>query len=329
MKKIFKKISIVLFALTLIMSSLVGCGSSSSGGSGSSSKKILFAFHDEGSSYLSKFLEVASGELSQMGYTYDVVYCEKNTAKQKEQIEAANGQYAVIVCRLADASTALQMEAAANGTPIVFINNKPGEDYLKANQYVYVASYEQDAGTYQAEYIWNGLGKPTTVNAIVLKGQKGHSAVAPRTDAIKYFFWDNQVEINLVFADFMDWSGDTAYKKLDVFKNTNQSFDCIFSNNDAMALSAIQWLKDNGYDTSKILVAGLDGSSDGCQAILDGDMYMTVLQDTEAQSKAAMQAVQALAKGKDITDIEGATEDGKFIWVPFVAIDKNNAKSYL
>lgn len=179
--------------MALTVNLVTGCGSSAS--IKSSKAKILFALHDEGSSYLAQFMEVAAGD-----------------------------------------------------TPIVFINNRPEDDYLKENKYVYVASYEQDAGKYQAEYIWNGLGKPSTVNAIILKGLKGHSAVASRTDSIKQYFWDNNVEFSLVFCDFANWKDEEAYNKLEVFKKTNQQIDCVFANSDAMALGAIKWLKENGHD---------------------------------------------------------------------------------
>lgn len=68
-----------------------------------------------------------------------------------------------------------------------------------------------------------------------------------------------------------------------MFKLTEQHFDCIISNNDPMAIGAINWLKDNGYDTHKYLVAGIDATEGGRQAVADGDMYMTVLQDTAGQ----------------------------------------------
>ena len=107
-----------------------------------------------------------------------------------------------------------------------------------------------------------------------------------------------------------------------------QPFDCIFANNDPMAVGAIKWLKDNGYDTHKILVAGIDCTKDGCQAVIDGDMYMTVLQDTAGQGEAAIEGAIALAQGKSIADLDGATKDCKYIWVPFVAVDQNNAAQY-
>ena len=38
--------------------------------------------------------------------------------------------------------------------------------------------------------VWNGLGKPSSLNVIIMEGMKGHAAVPQRTNAVKYFFLD-------------------------------------------------------------------------------------------------------------------------------------------
>ena len=330
MKTMMKKVVALMLCFVFVLASVVSCGTSSSGGSGSGKGiKIFMALHDESSSILQALVESMTAKANEEGATIDIAYCEKNSDTQKTQIQEAAGKYDVIICRLADASTALQMEVAAAGTPIVFINNAPANDVLKENQYVFVGSYEYDAGRYQAEYIWNGLGQPSSLNAIIIKGQKGHSSIPGRVNSIKYFFRDNNVEVNYVFEDFANWKDEETYKKLDIFKKTKQPFDCIFCNSDAMAMGAIQWLKDNGYDTSKILVAGIDANSDACAAIAAGDMYVSILQDTDAQGRAAMEAAITLANKKSISFMDGADADLTHVYIPFVPVDASNVSNYL
>ena len=329
MKKLGKKIIAMFLCCVFVVGSLVACGSSTASSGGGNGKKLLLAFHDEGSSTIAQFVEAMTAKAQSEGVSVDIVYCEKNASKQKAQIEEANGKYDAIICRLADASTALQMEVAAGDTPIVFINNAPEDDVLKVDKYVYVGSYEYDAGRFQAEYVWNGLGKPSSLNVIILKGQKGHSSVPGRTNAIKYFLKDNNVNVNYVFEDFASWSDTEAYDKLNIFKMTNQSFDCIFANSDKMALGAINWLKDNGYDTSKILVAGIDASEGGCEAIVAGDMHVTIFQDLATQSDVAIESAIALANGKTVTDSEYISKDQKHIYIPYIPVDASNVNQYM
>ena len=331
MRNMLKRTIVFMLVSAMLVLSLAGCGSGKSGGGAVSGNglKVLMTIHDDTDTFLSALTEAMQAKASSAGVTLEIVSCAGDSTVQRQQIEkAASGGYDAVICRLADATTILQMEIAAGDLPIVFINNEPSADYLKADKFIYVGSYEQDAGRYQAEYIWNGLGKPSSLNLIIMEGQKGHAAVPQRTNAVKYFFMDNGVDANIVFCDYGDWSDSVTYDKLEIFKLTGQPVDCIICNNDPMAIGAINWLKDNGYDTHKVLVAGIDATDDGCAAIRSGDLFMTVLQDTAGQGEAAIESAITLAKGKSVSNLSGATEDLKYVWVPFVPITTSNIDQY-
>ena len=332
MSRNMKKLLVIFMTAISIMASLVGCGSSSSSGSVSGSgMKIFCSFPDIDDSFRAALAAGLETAATSTGVTMDIEMCGSEIDAQVKAIEEAanSGEYDAIICRLIDSSTALQMEVAAGDLPIIFLNNEPDEDYLEADKYVYVGSYEQDAGTYQAQYLWEALGSPSSLDIIILEGEQGHSGAIGRTNAVKYFFRDNDVDANIVFMDYANWSDSEAYEKLEVFKMTNQNFDCIFCNNDTMALGAVQWLNDNGYSTSDKLVAGVDATSDGCQSIQNGGMYMTVLQDADNQALQSVNAAIVLGKGNSISELEGATDDLMYIWVEYVPVDSSNVSSYL
>lgn len=46
------------------------------------------------------------------------------------------------------------------------------------------------------------------------------------------------------------------------------------------------------------------------------------------QGESAVYAAIALATGKDVTTLEGATADGLYVWVPFEKVDSSNVKNY-
>lgn len=329
MKNRIKRSMAFLLCAVLLTVSLTACGKSGSGSFSGNGVKILMILHADDDGFLNTLADAIVAKAKEVGATIDIVYSQNSTETQMEQIAgAASGGYDAIICRLCDTSTALQMENAAGDLPVVFINNEPESDYLKGDKFVYVGSYEQDAGAFQAEYIWSGLGKPSTLNVIILMGEKLHAAAPKRTNAVKYYFLDNKVNVNYVFVDNGDWSDSVAYDKLNVFKITGQPFDCIFCNNDTMAMGAIKWMKDNGYDTHKLLVAGIDATTEGCAAVKDGDLYMTVLQDTTGQGNAAVESAVALAKGGSVASVSGASEDHKYIWVPFVPVTPQNVDQY-
>ena len=57
-------------------------------------------------------------------------------------------------------------------------------------------------------------------------------------------------------------------------------------------------------------------------------MDFTVYQPMSAQIEAAAKAAGNLAAGRGIEDIEGATEDGKYILLPFEKVDAGNVANY-
>ena len=62
--------------------------------------------------------------------------------------------------------------------------------------------------------------------------------------------------------------------------------------------------------------------------IEDGKMDFTVYQSAVGQGESAVYAAIALATGKDVTTLEGATADGLYVWVPFEKVDSSNVKNY-
>ena len=336
MTNILKKTIIMVLITVMSLITLTGCGGIGSFGStadantAKSGVRIYYLMTDVDQPYRKALADGVVKAAGTVGAYVTVDFCGESVVKQVEKIEAAaaSGDYDAIICRLVDISTTLQVEIAAGDLPVVFINNEPSADYLKADKYVYAGSYEEDAGKYQAEYVWNKLGKPSNLDIVILEGAEGHSGTIGRTQAVKYFFLDNGVNANIVFMDYAKWTSEGAYEKLEMFKNTKQNFDCIFCNNDTMAEGAVKWLKDNGYNPADYPVAGVDATAEGCALVKAGDMYMTVLQDADGQGAAAVQACAKMAKNQSISDIEGASKDLKYIWVPFVPVDASNVSQF-
>ncbi len=325
-----KRIAAGLMAVLLLLC-FSACGSSSASTSSSTGTKLLLMMPDIDDTFRALLQEKIEEAAASEGVSIDVEYTNGDLKKEVDLFKNAKSSgYTAIIARISDTDMALQMEAVSNDIPIVFINAEPSSDYLKANQYIFAGSYEQDAGSYQAEYVWNKLGNPSSFNLIILEGEKGHSATKGRTEAVKYFFKDNNVDVNYVFMDVnANWSEEDAYEKMENFEKTGQSFDAIICNNDSLALGAVNWLQDHHYSTSDIPVAGVDATAEGCQSILDGGMQFTVLQNAEGQGQKAVQAAIQLSQGKSISSMEGATEDACYIYVPFEKVDSSNVKNYM
>ena len=85
-------------------------------------------------------------------------------------------------------------------------------------------------------------------------------------------------------------------------------FDAVVSNNDEMAIGAIQAMKSAGMDTKSAIVGGVDATQDALASMKAGDLKVTVFQDAAGQGKGAVDAALALAAGKPVD---------KKVYIPF------------
>ena len=321
-----KKAAALCVAGALTAGIFAACGSGD-GGSGNG-LKIMYVTNTL-DDYRTLLQEAVVSTASTEGVNLDVQEGTSSVDEQVNQIKSAvSGDYDAIICLMADSSTALQMEAVAGDLPIVFVNSMPSTDQLEADRYMYVGSQERDAGRLQAEYVYDKLGKPNAFNALIFMGEQGHSGTIGRTEAVKDFFKDNGVNANFVFCDYATWSDEIAAEKFNIFLKTKQDFDAVFCNNDTMAVGVVAAMKENGFDPKEIPVCGVDATAAGCQSIVDGDMQFTVYQSAAGQGEMGIKTAIALATKGSAKGLDGLSDDGTIVWVPFEPVSESNVKDY-
>lgn len=330
MKTRRKLISIIL-TIAMTASLFVGCGSSAgTSASATGGEKILIATSSAGDAFRDSLIAALESACDAQGISHDTVYAEDSAEAQVEYVKQAKSQgYTAIVCRLVDSDTALQIERAADGLPIIYVNNCPDEDYLEADKYIYVASDEEVAGTYQAEYVLNQLSSKDEINVMILEGEKSHSATKQRTDSAKNVLEASGKQINYLFVDYADWSTDLAKQYFEVFNSTGRTVDCVISNNDSMAVGAIEGMEACGVNPSSVIVTGVDATTEGCQLIKEGKMDFTVCQNAVSQANAAIDIAVLLSNGSSIQDYEGTADSGYEVWVDFEKVDASNVDDYM
>lgn len=240
---------------------------------------------------------------------------------------AKNNGYNAIICIPEDVDIAKQLMAEAGDIPIIFVNKLPEEDFLIKDKYIYVGFNEEIAGKYQAEYILEKFSSQDNINIALFKGEKGHSATIGRTNKFIETLNNSGKNIDIVFNDYANFSLDDAKNSFNVLLSTGKKIDIVACNNDAMAMGVIQACKDNNIDPSSLMILGVDATNDGRNAIINGDMVFTVGQPADLQGEYAARAAIELATKGSIKNIDYATDDLKYIWLPFEKVDKSNAKS--
>lgn len=329
MKRLKRFLSVLTIAA--LMTGLCACGSSSTTPvtETNNKKKILVTLSDTRSGTKGEFEKAIRAAGKKAGFEMTVQQTSGVVDTQIKQIRLAKKHnFGGIICWADDPEVAKQLEIASNGLPIVFVNSQPDDDDLASGSYVFAGSDDSVAGQDEAEFVYNQLGNPKKLNLIFMKGKKEDSSTSERTNAARNYLADKGCEVNIVFSDFANDDQQSAYDLMQKFKMTGQKFDAAICNDDAMALGVVQYMQENGLSTSQIPVCGIGGTTDALTSIKSGGMAYTELMQTEKLAQLSIEAVKALKSGGTIKGIEGATDDGKYIWIPYKKVSKDNVSEY-
>ncbi|MCR4705037.1 MAG: substrate-binding domain-containing protein [Lachnospiraceae bacterium] len=258
-----------------------------------------------------------------------------DTSKQIQFVAAAAaaGEKAVIV-NLVDPNIAPDIIEAAGDMKVVFVNRPPQDMSVLNENVVYVGSNEMTSGKFQGEWLaeyFKSQGK-TEIKYILLNGILGQVSTTNRTASVLKALEDGGIKATEASAPLAcDYDRAEAMTQITPLLTSGMEFDCIISNNDAMALGAIEALENVGMDPSSIPIVGIDATPDGRQAVKDGKMAMTVFQNAVGQGDGAMVAALNLTEGRPFnegTSYDVDSENPNVMWIPFEPVTKENVAEY-
>lgn len=235
------------------------------------------------------------------------------------------------------ASVIIEKAKKAN-IPVVFFNREPlPEDMKKYDKVYYVGAKAEESGTISGKLIvdyWKAhpemdKNKDGVLQYVLLKGEPGHQDAELRTKFSVKAVEDAGIKVQKLAEDTAMWDRVKGQEKMAAFLAAHgDNIEAVFANNDDMALGAIEALKAKGYfkDGKFIPVVGVDATAPALKALEDGTLLGTVLNDANNQGKATFNLSYVLAQGqtpnKDNTGYE--VVDGKYVWVPYKKITKEN-----
>jgi methyl-galactoside transport system substrate-binding protein len=272
----------------------------------------------------------------------NILDAKGSSTEQSSEVERFISQnYDVICVNMVDRTAASSIidKAKAANIPIVFFNREPVEEDLdRWNKLYYVGAEAEKAGEMQADIIIkaykqnkqnidkNGDGK---IQYVMLEGEPGHQDTAIRTEYCIKTMEKNGIELEKLADDTAYWQSSQATTKMSQWiKEYGDKIEVVFSNNDDMALGAIQALKDQGVIKNKPIVIGIDGIPKALEAVKNGDMIGTVINDSKKQANAIFDLSYKLATNGDINSVQGL-EKGKYIRISHTEVTSDNVDSYL
>lgn len=256
------------------------------------------------------------------GVTLQVEDAQNDVAKQQSQIQnfIAAGVDAIIVNPVdTDATTAMSKIASDAGIPLVYVNREPVNVDSLPDKQAFVASEEIVAGTLETKEVCRLLGGKG--NVVIMMGELSNQGARMRTKAVHDVVAADECKgMKVVEEQTANWQRTQGADLVTNWLSSGIEFDAVISNNDEMAIGAIQALKAAGKDMKDVVVAGVDATQDALAAMQAGDLDATVFQDAAGQGKGALDAALKLAKGEQVD---------KKVYIPFQLVTPANVKDFV
>jgi inositol transport system substrate-binding protein len=245
---------------------------------------------------------------------------QNDVGKQLNQIQnfVAQGVDAIIVNPVdTDATPAMTKLAVEAGIPLVYVNRMPADSQLP-EKVAFVGSDERESGTLEMKEVCKLMGGKGSI--LLMMGELSNQAARQRTqDVHDVIATPDCSGIKIVEQQTANWSRTQGADLMTNWISAGHQFDAVVSNNDEMAIGAIQSLKASGVDMGKVIVAGVDATQDALAAMKAGDLDVSVFQNAAGQGQGAVDTALKLVKGEKVES---------FVWVPFELVTPANMAKY-
>ncbi|MBJ9988580.1 MULTISPECIES: galactose ABC transporter substrate-binding protein [Paenibacillus] len=343
-----KKITSVILAGALLGTVMAGCSNSgdkssgASGGSADSGKEpsigvAIYKFDDTFMTGVRNAIKTnAEGKAK-----VDIVDSQNSQPTQNDKVDLfiTKKTNALLINPVDRTAAGVIIDKAKTASiPVVFLNREPlPEDMKKWDKVYYVGAKAEESGTMSGELIadyWKAhpeadKNKDGVLQYVMLKGEPGHQDAELRTKYSIQAIEDAGIKVEKLAEDTAMWDRVKGQEKMAAFLGSHgDKIEAVLANNDDMALGAIEALKAAGYFTGgkTMPVVGVDATAPALQALQDGTLLGTVLNDANNQGKASVTLATLLAKGETPTkeNVGFDITDNQYVWIPYKKITKDN-----
>ncbi len=277
--------------------------------------------------------------------TIDIADSQNNQATQNDQVDLflSKGVDALAINPVDRTAAGVIIDKAmAKDIPVVFFNREPlPEDMQKYDMVYYVGAKAEESGTMSGQIIAdyftahpeadkNGDG---IIQYVMLTGEPGHQDAELRTEYSIKAIEDAGFQVECIAKDTAMWDRVKGQDKMAAFLAAHgDKIEAVLGNNDDMALGAIEALKAAGYfsEGNFMPVVGVDATAPAMEALKEGTLLGTVLNDAVNQGGATILLAILLGQGDEPTAENYPYEitDGKYIWVPYQKVTIDNATDF-
>lgn len=233
---------------------------------------------------------------------YDVIFADANddTAQQISDLEdmiAQQPNYLVIGPREQEGYENVLEEAKDAGIKVVLYDRLADGPYDVLIQGDYIMEGEN-----VGQAVVDTFGEEEKINIVELTGTPGADVTAQRAEGFRNIIdqYDNYEILASQVGNFSRTESQTAMENL--IQSYGDEIDVVYAHSDDNGIGAINAIKAAGLTPGKdIQVFGVDGTTDGLQAIIDGEMTATYLCNP-FYGDAIVELIEKLEAGETFDD---------------------------
>ena len=222
-------------------------------------------------------------------------------------------RYFIIVPVASDLADIMNRMIADVGGAAAYSNIAPTvSSLLIGPRFFWASSPEVIGGRYQAQLIADFFdanpdrAPGRVINMLLILGELGHPAQVHRQAGLLEGLRDRGFTVNVVAEGTANWAPDQANELMNAWiASFAGQFNVVAAQNDGMALGAVQSLIHNGMVTANpvagtrltVPVFGIDATADAIASMRRYELFATVLQDSQGQSRVAFDLMYQVATG--------------------------------
>ena len=317
-----KRLLAMLMAGTMTVGVMAGCGSSApaddgetTADAGDGAYKIALIQQHQTNAFQIAVSDAAEAKAEEMGVDLTILSADQDAATQISQIEQCVSEgFDAILFEPVDPDGLRDAAKSAADNGVVMINVISAcTDWEDAG--ISAVSYGDNvkAGETEMQKVADLLGGKG--NIAILTGPSGDAGGLQRMEGYENVLKNYPDMVQVVAPADCQWDTAQAQATVESWLSA-YDLDVIICENDGMAVGAGNAAGAN----SGIVIAGVDGTPDGFEAINDGRITGTVSQNGGAMAANAMEAA--------VTLLDGGTLDENVIITDNTWIDASNVAEY-
>lgn len=308
--------------------------------------KIGVSMYDQYDTFVSELVSRMQSYAKEKGkelgisISLEIQNAEKSQILQNDQMDDFIQEGCDIVCinlvDRTDASTIVE-KAKSSDVPVIFFNRElVKEDLERWDKLYYVGADAFLSGNLQGDILVEECKKNFSkidkngdgvLQYIMLEGEAGHNDSMVRTMSVINEITDRGYLVEKLSDEIANWNRDQAATKMKQFIDEfGNDIEIVLANNDDMALGAVDALEAAGYDKTSPdwpMVLGIDGTAVGLEAVEDGKLLGTVLNDSIGQAKGMLELAYSICMDEKLSE-EYELLEGKYIRMPYEIVTSEN-----